>query len=75
MERYKNIGGDSGVYGYEIASDSITVQFLDNSIYLYTYSSAGQLKIEEMKKLALRGYGLNEYINRHVKKYYKTKIR
>jgi hypothetical protein len=42
MERYKNLGGDSGVVAYEIGADSIKVGFSDGSLYLYTYGSAGQ---------------------------------
>lgn len=41
MERYQNRGGDSGVVGFEIGDDSITVQFRDNSLYL----CSGQLKL------------------------------
>ena len=36
MEPYKNLGGDSGIKAYEIGSDFIRVQFLNESIYLYT---------------------------------------
>jgi hypothetical protein len=32
MERYKNLGGKSGVSAYEIGSDSITVQFTTGSV-------------------------------------------
>jgi len=39
MERYQNIGGNSGVSAYAIGSDFIKVQFKDGSIYLYDYSS------------------------------------
>ncbi len=46
MDRYKNLDGDSGVVGYEIADTSITVGFRDGSIYLYTYQSAGAENIE-----------------------------
>jgi hypothetical protein len=33
MERYKNLGRDSGVTGYELGDGSITVQFDDGSRY------------------------------------------
>lgn len=75
MQPYKNIGGDSGVHSYEIGSDSITVQFTDGAVYLYNYGSAGQHAVEEMKRLALSGDGLNSYINKHVKKRYASKLR
>lgn len=37
--------------------------------YYYTYNSAGKNKIEDMKKLALSGSGLNTYINKHKPRY------
>ena len=75
MERYRNRGGDSGVVAYEIGPDSITVMFSDGSIYLYTYQSAGSANIEHMKRLAIDGEGLNNFINRCVKKSYARKLR
>lgn len=75
MERYANLGGDSGVVGYEIGNDFIRVQFSDGSIYLYTYTSAGADNIEQMKRLARNGQGLNAFINRHVRKAYARKER
>jgi hypothetical protein len=56
MERYRNLGGDSGVAAYENGPDFIRVQFSDGSVYLYTYASAGAQNIEYMKQLA-RGWG------------------
>ncbi|EPM7262566.1 hypothetical protein [Pseudomonas aeruginosa] len=52
MERYKNLGGNSGVVGYEIAEGSITVQFDDGMKYLYTIRSSGPGAIAEMQRLA-----------------------
>jgi len=75
MERYKNLGGSSGVVAYEIAADSIRVQFSDGSVYLYTYASAGTSNIEHMKQLATRGQGLNSFINTNVRKAYARKER
>ncbi len=75
MERYKNLGGDSDVVAFEIAEDSITVEFKDGSIYLYTNQSAGSENISEMKRLARAGQGLNSFINRVVKKLYASKLR
>lgn len=72
MERYKNVGGDSGVTGYEIGKDFIKVWFNSNW-YLYTYASAGVENIEKMKKLAVAGDGLNAFINRNVRKSYEGK--
>lgn len=70
MKRYKDINGDSGVYGYEAGTDYIKVQFKDGSIYTYTYLSAGRDKVETMKILAESGDGLNSFINRYARKLY-----
>jgi len=75
MERYKNIGGDSGVVAYEIGDDFIKVQFNDGSLYLYNFQSAGSDNIEQMKQLAIAGRGLNSFIGRVVKKRYASKLR
>ncbi len=75
MERYMNLGGDSGVVAYEIGSDYIKVEFKDNSLYLYNYQSPGASDVEHMKKLAIAGQGLNSYIGRVVKKRYAAKLR
>jgi len=75
MEKYKNSGGDSGIIGYEIGIDSVTVQFSDGSVYLYNYQSAGRENIEQMKILAVAGEGLNSFIMRNVRKAYAAKLR
>lgn len=73
MEIYANVGGDSGIAKYEIGEDFIKVQFSDGSIYVYTYESAGASNIENMKELAIKGQGLNSYINKNVRKLYAAK--
>lgn len=75
MERYKNLGGDSGVVGYEISEGSIIVQFSDGATYLYTAQSAGVGNIAEMQRLATLGRGLNSFISRSVRKDYARKLR
>ena len=75
MERYKNLGRDSGVIGYETNDDSIVVYFRDESKYLYDYRSSGRMNVERMKKLAARGSGLNQFINEQVKDRYAAKLR
>lgn len=75
MVKYNDINGDSGVSNYEIAGDRIIVEFKSGSQYLYTYLSAGDIHIENMKKLALNGDGLNSYINKNVRTKYHSKIR
>ena len=73
MEPYKNLGGNSGVRAYEIGPDFIRVQFSDNSVYLYTYASAGSQNIEHMKRLAVDGRGLNSFITITVRYDYSRK--
>lgn len=75
MERYKNLGGDSSVVGYEIADGAITVQFNDGAMYLYTSQSAGTGNLAEMQRLAVAGRGLNSFIGRVVRKGYARKWR
>ena len=65
MERYRN--RDSGVKAYQIGLDYILVKFNSFKIYKYSYVKAGVHKVEKMKTLALRGRGLNSYINRYAK--------
>lgn len=74
MPIYNNLGGDSGVYSYEIYLDRIIVTFSTGSSYEYTYESSGPENIEAMKILARQGEGLNSFINTNVKFKYSKKI-
>ena len=68
MQSYADIDGDSGVHGFEISDTSITVWFTGTQKpYTYSYLSAGQHHVEQMKRLAFAGDGLNSYINKNVK--------
>lgn len=68
MQKYADINNDSGVDNFEISDNSITVCFKGTSTpYIYSYNSAGMHHIENMKKLAISGDGLNAYINHNVK--------
>ncbi|MDR3622349.1 MAG: hypothetical protein P4L85_23565 [Paludisphaera borealis] len=67
MEPYANLGGRSGIEAYETGFDSITVQFGDGTVYVYTNASAGASNVGQMKLLARRGHGLNAFINKSVK--------
>jgi hypothetical protein len=75
MIRYKNLGGNSAVFSYEIEADSITVKFDTGATYLYTYRIPGAVVVEQMKALAIQGRGLNSYINSVVKIRYQSKLR
>lgn len=71
MQKYKNSGGNSGVDEFEIGADFITVRFHNGSkLYTYSYQSAGVEKVEQMKRLALSGHGLNGYINTYARNDY-----
>lgn len=73
MIPYKNIDSDSGVNAYEYGNDYIRVQFSTGTTYTYTYKSAGNSNVEQMKRLADAGDGLNAFINTYVKKSYESK--
>lgn len=78
METYKNLSGQSNVSRYEIGENYITVEFKTRgkdgcNSYKYSYMSAGHTNVEQMKKLAIAGFGLNSFINTHVKKAYERK--
>lgn len=71
MERYLDLGGDSGVFSYEIGDTYIRVKFDKTfKIYQYSYYKAGQFHVEKMKILANSSNGLNSYIMRNVKNLY-----
>ncbi len=66
-----NLNGNSGVDSYIINKDSIDVLFKGNNrIYRYSYQSAGKYNVDNMIKLAIRGYGLNGYINLYCRNLY-----
>ena len=70
MQQYKNLGGNSNVIAFSIGEDYIDVQFATGKPYRYSFRSAGKDKVEEMKRLALQGVGLNSYIMRNARKDY-----
>lgn len=71
MESYRNSSGDSGVSAYEIGTDYIAIKFSSTTkIYIYSHRKAGYTHVENMKRLAQSGSGLNSYVNRYVKNLY-----
>jgi hypothetical protein len=66
MKSYENVGGSSAIVAFEIGDDSIKVKFMDGSVYLFTYQSAGSANVEQMKKYATFGHGLHGFITRFV---------
>lgn len=73
MQRYKNLGGNSGVRYYEVGDDFIKVQFSDGKTYIYTNQTAGAEKIKMMKILAEIGQGLNSFIMKNARTAYSAK--
>lgn len=73
MARYANLGGNSSIIEYSIGDDYIDVKFSDGFMYRYSYGSAGSAKVNEMKRLAVAGQGLNSYIMRHARFNYERK--
>jgi len=72
-ERYRNLGGDSGVTYYAIGPDFIAVQFHDPNVYIYDDTRPGLAHVEKMKALAASGRGLGTYISQHVRKAFARK--
>ncbi len=66
MQSYENGGGSSSIVAFEIGDDSIAIKFTDGSFYLFIYQSAGGANVEQMKKYAYFGHGLNGFISRFV---------
>jgi hypothetical protein len=65
VERYRNLSGKSGVEAFEIGPDFIAVQFRTGTVYWYTKNSMGEVHLNELKRLAIRGRGLSTYISTH----------
>jgi hypothetical protein len=66
MQPYRDTDGDSNVHTYEIGNDYIIVEFKHGRyrFYKYTYARTGMHDVEEMKRLAHLGEGLNSFIAR-----------
>jgi hypothetical protein len=74
VQRYANIGGNSGVVAYALHRDSIVVRFQDGSTYEYTLQSAGAARLDTMKRLAIAGRGLSTFIAQQVHAGYARKL-
>jgi hypothetical protein len=75
MERYKNLSGTSGVAGFRIEPDAISVEFVEGGVYGYDASRPGREVVEEMKKLARAGQGLSAFIAKYVKYCYAARLK
>ncbi|MCW5296561.1 hypothetical protein DXT88_00080 [Herbaspirillum lusitanum] len=69
MEHYKNLGGNSNVVGYEISGDSILIEFRSgrNRFYTYNATKPGSGHVDQLKRLAIAGQGLNSYVGTHLR--------
>ena len=65
MKQYTDSDNNSNISAYDYGDDFIVVEFKDGSEYKYTYASSGSDNIEEMKKLAEHGDGLNSFISKN----------
>lgn len=67
MEYYRDWDHNSNILAYELGNDYVIVQFKSGRwrFYKYTVFSCGSFNITEMKRLAIAGNGLNEYIIRN----------
>lgn len=68
MKAYSN--ALSWAKAYEYWEDWIIVEFKTGKQYKYTYQSAGNIHIENMKKLADENSWLNRYILKNVRNKY-----
>lgn len=75
VEKYKNLGGNSGAVEFELGEDSIVITFVDGSKYLYSGVKPGSEKVDRLKKLAIAGRGLCTYINTDIRNNYEKKLR
>lgn len=73
MNKYLNLGGNSGIAAYEHGPGYIEVMFKDGAIYLYDDIKPGATQVEKMKLLADSGRGLNSYIGREIKSDFASK--
>ncbi|MGE0562832.1 MAG: hypothetical protein AB7O47_13530 [Flavobacteriales bacterium] len=65
MEKYSNLKKGSKIIGYELGSDYIKVWMKEEDEPMdFTAESVGIDRIEIMKDLAKKGYGLQRYINK-----------
>lgn len=74
MQRYANLGGDSGVIGFEIHGEAIDVFFRSGGGYRYSARRPGLAHVREMQGRARAGRGLATYINQHVRENYERRL-
>jgi len=71
---------NSGVLAYSIEEQDIKILFPPDKdgqpfVYTYSYTRPGKKRVEEMKKLALKGSDLATYINKYIREKYERRDR
>ncbi|HEY0896739.1 MAG TPA: hypothetical protein VGE15_09335 [Sphingobacteriaceae bacterium] len=56
------MNGKSCVCSYQIGTNYILVGFTSGSLCVYTYTSVGREDVEAMKRFAIAGRGLGDFI-------------
>lgn len=51
--------------GYSVGADFIMIRFAGGEVYKYSYESAGEQQVEQMKALAEKQKGLSTYISQY----------
>ena len=74
MTEYKDKDGVSGVSRYQIQDEAIIIEFKTGALYVYSYNCPGVMEVEDMKRLAVEGRGLNSYIATKVRKNYDERL-
>jgi len=75
MEKYNNLSGESNITSYSIDENSITILFNNGWFYLYSTMKVGLANMDQMKTLAIKGFGLNSFINKNVRELFDKKWR
>ena len=64
MKTYNDLNGNSGIVAYEIADDTIDIEFASGGVYTYTRANLGEVNFGIMKALCEAGAGLNAFLNK-----------
>lgn len=67
MKAYKNLAGNVGICAYEFRDEEIKIRFHTRNTVVYKPGSLGKNQVEQMKTLAMQGFGLNKYIDEHIR--------
>lgn len=66
LQPYANHHGDSGVRAWLIVGDTLSVEFVDGAVYVYTAQTLGARMFETLCRNARAGRGLASTISRDV---------